>query len=61
VLRARFTIAVRREAPGDVYVHAAVLNGKPLARPFLSHRDLVAGDGLLEITLGPEPNTALWQ
>jgi putative alpha-1,2-mannosidase len=59
--RGRFTIEVRGRAPGSVYVQSAVLDGRPLTRPFLSHRDLVAGDGRLEITLGPEPHPTLWR
>jgi putative alpha-1,2-mannosidase len=59
--RGRFTIEVRGRAPGSVYVQSAVLDGRPLTRPFLSHHDLVAGDGRLEITLGPEPHPTLWR
>jgi putative alpha-1,2-mannosidase len=58
--RGRFTIVVRGQSPGSVYIQSALLNGKPLARPFLDHADLVAGDGVLEITLGPRPNRNLW-
>ena len=59
--RARFTIVVHRRTADSVYVQSATLDGRPLTRPFLRHRDLVAGDGRLEITLGPEPNTRLWR
>ena len=59
--RARFTIVVRGQAPGSVYVQSAALNGKPLGRPFISHGDLAAGDSLLEVTLGPKPNPTLWR
>ena len=59
--RGRFTIVVRGQSPANVYIQSALLNGKPLAGPFLEHADLVAGDGVLEITLGPEPNRGGWR
>ena len=59
--RGRFTIVARGQAPGNVYIQSAALNGKPLAGPFIEHKDLVAGDGVLEITLGPKPNPGLWR
>ncbi len=59
--RGRFTIAVRGQSPANVYIQSALLNGTPLAGPFLDHADLVAGDGVLEITLGPQPNRGRWR
>ncbi len=59
--RGRFTILVRGQSPANVYIQSALLNGKPLAGPFLEHADLVAGDGVLEITLGSEPNRGRWR
>jgi predicted alpha-1,2-mannosidase len=59
--RGRFTIEVRGRAPGNVYIQSASLDGKPLAGPSLRHDELVSGDGLLEIVLGPRPNPGLWR
>ena len=56
----RFTIVTRNQAPGNIYIQSASLNGKPLPGPFLDHKDIVAGGSVLEITLGPKPNPTLW-
>lgn len=50
-----FTIETINNAPGNVYIQSAVLNGKPLNQPRLYHRDLVKG-GTLTIVLGNKPN-----
>ncbi len=59
--RGRFTIVVRGQSPANVYIQSALLNGRPLAGPFLEHADVVAGESVLEITLGPQPNPKLWR
>jgi predicted alpha-1,2-mannosidase len=52
----RFTITTRDNAPGNVYIQSASLNGQPLNDRFwITHRELTSG-GTLEITLGPQPN-----
>jgi len=40
------------------YIQSAVLDGKPLDKPWFYHRELVDGGtgGTLELQLGPEPN-----
>ncbi|WP_158882941.1 GH92 family glycosyl hydrolase [Amycolatopsis anabasis] len=47
-------------APGNSdtnqYVQGVRLNGKPVTKPFLSHRDLTGG-GELRFTMGPSPRT----
>lgn len=52
-----FTIRTRGNGPGPRYIQSAKLNGKPLDRCWLDHREIVAG-GLLELELGTEPNKA---
>lgn len=54
---AAFEIVVRNQAPANVYIQSAALNGKPLTACWISNEDLMRG-GTLELTLGPEPNTA---
>jgi predicted alpha-1,2-mannosidase len=47
------------EAPGNspelVYVKSATLNGEPLTRNYLTHREIVAG-GVLRLEMSAEPN-----
>jgi len=50
-----FTIVARNQAPENVYIQAARLNGKPLNQCWIYHQDLVQG-GRLELELGPKPN-----
>jgi len=48
-----FVIETEGNAPGDVYVQSATLNGRELSSPFFSHAELVKG-GKLGITLAQE-------
>lgn len=51
-----FTITTRNNAPANIYIQSAALNGKPLTGRFwITHRELTSG-GTLEVTLGPQPN-----
>jgi putative alpha-1,2-mannosidase len=52
-----FTVVAKDNAPGNVYIQSAALNGKPLNRCWISHEEIIGG-GRLEVTLGPEPNRA---
>jgi predicted alpha-1,2-mannosidase len=52
-----FRVEVERSGPADVYVQAAWLNGKPLARVWIRHSEILAG-GVLKFRLGAEPNPA---
>jgi predicted alpha-1,2-mannosidase len=52
-----FVIEAHRNAPANVYIQSARLNGRPLARPWVYHSEIIAG-GKLEFELGPEPNPA---
>jgi len=52
-----FTITTTNNAPGNVYIQSASLNGQPVTGRFwITHRELTSG-GVLAITLGPRPNT----
>ncbi|MDP6775440.1 MAG: glycoside hydrolase family 92 protein, partial [Candidatus Latescibacteria bacterium] len=50
-----FVIETCRNSDDNVYIQSAQLNGEPLERPWIRHRDAVAGAHLV-LTLGPEPN-----
>jgi predicted alpha-1,2-mannosidase len=52
----RFTVIAKNQSAKNVYVQSASLNGKPLERTWISHREIVAG-GTLEFVMGPRPNT----
>ena len=60
---ARITVRANRSGPGDRYVTAVRLNGRPWPFTYVRHSD-VAGGGVLDIDLGPEPDPewgrALW-
>ena len=56
-----FTVRAKNQSPANVYLQSATLNGRPLAEPFIRHADVVRGDAVLEVTLGPRPNTALFR
>jgi predicted alpha-1,2-mannosidase len=50
-----FVIEARNLSVENLYVTAASLNGKPLDRAWLRHREIVAG-GRLVLTMGPQPS-----
>ena len=52
-----FKVVALNQSAGNLYVQSASLNGSPLARPFLTHADIVKG-GTLMFTMGPAPNPA---
>lgn len=52
-----FTIVARNNSPQNLYIQSAELNGKPHAKSFITHADIVAG-GTLTLVMGPEPNKA---
>lgn len=55
-----FSVVVRNNSTENLYVQSAALDGVPLAGPFVSHSDLIAG-GKLIIEMGPKPNRDLWR
>lgn len=52
-----FTIRAKNFAEDRPYVTSAVLDGKALERPFLTHSELMAG-GTLELTMSEVPDTS---
>ena len=53
----QFIIEARGVSAQNKYIQSAMLNDKPLSRPWFQHEDLVGG-GSLVLTMGPEPNRA---
>jgi putative alpha-1,2-mannosidase len=51
-----FTVVAENNAPANVYIQEARLNGKPLGRAWLTHAEVVAG-GVLTLRMGSRPNT----
>jgi len=51
----RFIIETRNNSQKNPYIQSAMLNGKPLDRPWFFHDQFSAG-GVLTVELGPEPN-----
>ena len=51
----KFVIEARNNSPENVYVQSAVLDGRPLQKPWFTHSDLVDG-GKLVLHMGPDPN-----
>lgn len=49
-----FVITAVNNAPENVYIQSARLNGRPLDRRYLRHSEIVAG-GELDLVMGPEP------
>ena len=54
-----FTIRAWNNSRENIYIQKALLNGKPLKRPVIPHRELVRG-GILDLHMGSEPNRSLW-
>jgi putative alpha-1,2-mannosidase len=50
-----FVIEAIGNAPENIYVQSATLNGEPLDRPWFSAKTLLEG-GRLELRMGPAPN-----
>lgn len=52
-----FTIVAKENSPKNRYIQSARLNGQPYGKSWITHADIAAG-GVLELTMGPEPNRA---
>ncbi len=52
-----FTITARNVSARNKYIQSAVLNGKPLNKPWFEHSGMVNG-GTLVLVMGSTPNTA---
>jgi predicted alpha-1,2-mannosidase len=50
-----FTVEAKGVSEKNIYVTAATLNGKPLERSWLRHREIMAG-GTLVLTMSDKPN-----
>jgi len=50
-----FTIKAEKLSKENLYIQAAMLNGKPLTKSWISHDEIVKG-GELVYEMGPEPN-----
>lgn len=50
-----FMVKANNMSDANVYVQSIKLNGKPYAKSYLQHQDIVKG-GIIEMTMGPKPN-----
>jgi predicted alpha-1,2-mannosidase len=50
-----FVVTATNNAPANVYIQSATLNGQPLNRCWLSYGEITGG-GTLALVLGPQPN-----
>ena len=50
-----FVIVAHHNSDTNVYIQSAILNGRPLNKPWFSHSDLADG-GTLVFEMGPQPN-----
>lgn len=51
----QFEVVARNQAPENIYIQSAKLNGEPLNRCWITHREFAEG-GKLELVLGDQPN-----
>ncbi|NPA36809.1 MAG: glycoside hydrolase family 92 protein [Chlorobi bacterium] len=51
----KFTVIAKNNSPENIYIQSATLNGKPLTRNFIEHKDIVEG-GTLTLVMGNKPN-----
>jgi len=50
-----FVIEARNNSPQNIYIQSAILDGRPLEKPWFYHHQLVDG-GTLVLEMGPQPN-----
>ena len=50
-----FTVLARNNAPANLYIQSAKLDGKPYDRCWIDHGTVMSG-ATLELDLGPAPN-----
>lgn len=55
----QFKIIARNNSTENVYIKSAKLNGKILARGFITYKEIIKG-GLLELEMDSTPNKSLW-
>ncbi|TXK37667.1 glycoside hydrolase family 92 protein [Pontibacter qinzhouensis] len=51
----RFLVVANQVSDKNIYIQSATLNGKPLNRSFISHKEVVEG-GTLIVEMGSQPN-----
>jgi alpha-1,2-mannosidase, putative len=56
---AKFTVVAKNVSAQNIYIQSALLNGKPLTTPRISHDAIVKG-GTLTFTMGRQPNRSLF-
>jgi putative alpha-1,2-mannosidase len=50
-----FTIRAKNNSKENKYIKSAKLNGKPITRTWISHKEITDG-GVLELEMGSQPN-----
>jgi len=55
-----FTIIAKNNSRDNLYIQTAKLNGKPLDKPFFTHKSILNGD-ILEFEMGATPNKNLFK
>ncbi|HMA62802.1 MAG TPA: glycoside hydrolase domain-containing protein, partial [bacterium] len=50
-----FRIIAKNNSPENIYIQKVSLNGKPLQRSYLEHKEIMDG-GTLKFQMGPKPN-----
>lgn len=55
----QFNITANQVSADNFYIQSAKLNGAPLERCYITHKEIMEG-GKLEFEMGPEPNRELW-
>jgi putative alpha-1,2-mannosidase len=50
-----FTVIAKNNSAQNPYIQSAMLNGQPITRSWISHKEIVSG-GKLVLTMGPTPN-----
>jgi predicted alpha-1,2-mannosidase len=55
-----FTVVAKNNSAQNIYVQSATLNGKVLARGWITHDEIMAG-GKLVLVMGPTPGLLNWQ
>jgi len=50
-----FTVIAQNNSPTNIYIQSAMLNGAPLTRSWITHKEITDGGELL-LVMGPRPN-----
>jgi putative alpha-1,2-mannosidase len=52
-----FTVIAKNNSAKNPYIQSVTLNGKPITRSWISHKEITAG-GTLVLVMGPQPDKA---